>query len=148
MSTSSPNSTAPRREPVPTSGRPRDARSAPAPRNARVIYACRRRRFGGTASAGPRRSSRPPGRCARPGEHVVASAVAGMYDASCFLESDPQGSHLPVGLVRGEPREPHLRVERAFDHVLRQHGFGRELGIITDADGAEPVPIGGPRFGR
>ncbi len=77
-----------------------------------MVRPCRRRRFGGTASADPRRSSRPPGRCARPGEHVVAPAVASMYDASRFLEPDPQGIHRPVGLVRGEPGEPHLRVAR------------------------------------
>lgn len=63
-----------------------------------------------------------------------------------FLKPDSQGLHLTVGLVRGELRERHFLVERAFDHVLRQYGFGRALGIGTDADGTATALIGGPRF--
>ena len=98
-----------------------------------MVRPCRRRRFGGTASADPRRSSRPPGRCARPGEHVVAPAVASMYDASRFLEPDPQGLHLPVGLIRGEPRE------RTSASSARSIMFCANTGLVASS-ASSPMP--------
>lgn len=81
-------------------------------------------------------------------EKLVVHAQAGGRHVRhfLFLEPDSQGLHLTGGLVRGELRERHLRVERAFDHVLRQNHFGRSLGIVTDPESAATALIGGPRF--
>lgn len=61
-----------------------------------------------------------------------------------FLVPDPQVVHLPVGFGGGGPEEWDLRVERAFDYGLRQHGLGRELHLAADHGVAGPVAVGGP----
>lgn len=72
-------------------------------------------------------------------------ALGGQHVGETVLfQPHPQVRDLPVGLVRGDPGERHLRGQRTLEHGHREPRLGGELHLVRHTGGAAAVPVDGP----